>query len=40
VHDPLENELSYTKPVVDHREATREARDIYKASYAKYEEKS
>ncbi|MDA9129206.1 DNA photolyase family protein [Candidatus Gracilibacteria bacterium] len=37
VHDPLEETLEYTKPIVDHREETRNARDIYKASYAEYE---
>ena len=40
VHDPLENKLWYIEPVVDHREATRKAREIYKASYAKFGEQS
>ncbi len=37
IHDPLENTLNYIRPIVDHREATRQAREIYKASYAKFE---
>ena len=40
IHDPLENKLWYIEPIADHREATRRAREIYKSSYAIYEEKA
>jgi len=38
IHNPLETPLSYCEPIVDHRVETQKAREIYKASYAKYEE--
>lgn len=37
IHNPLEFPLSYATPVIDHSIETKKARDIYKASYAKYE---
>ena len=40
LHNPLENNLWYAKPIVDHTIETKKAREIYKASYAKFEEKS
>jgi deoxyribodipyrimidine photo-lyase len=35
IHDPLEKNLWYIRTIVDHREETRIAREIYKASYTK-----
>jgi len=35
IHDPLENKLWYIRTIVDHREETKIAREIYKASYTK-----
>lgn len=40
IHNPLKTPLSYCDPVVDHSVQTKLARDMYKASYAIYEEKS
>ena len=37
IHNPLASPLSYTPTLVDHREATKKAREIYKASYSRYE---
>jgi deoxyribodipyrimidine photo-lyase len=35
IHDPLQKNLWYIRTIVDHREETRIAREIYKASYTK-----
>ncbi len=40
IHNPLENKLDYARTIVDHRIETKRAREIYKASYSKFEEQS
>jgi len=40
LHNPLENKLWYARTIVDHKIETKKARELYKASYAKFEETS
>lgn len=40
LHNPLENKLWYARPIVDHTVETKKTREIYKASYAVYDQKS